>query len=549
MNYSCRSHRPLAVLLAIGLLASCSGGSGNADESDGTGDGQGVAGTEQEPGATVTSSPGSEDPGNGKDLRRVVEAVELLPLHASEDQRIVDSNDSEVLLRGVNVTSLGEYWQGDADHLPTEAMTEEDWAEMAANGMSVVRLVISWSRVEPERGVIDEAYLEEIDSYVSAAAEYGIYTVIDMHQDAYTATISTKDEAECPEGASPAKGWDGAPEWATITDGLNTCITGDRNSSPAVVAAWNHFYGNTDGIRERFSTSWAAVAEHFAGRPEVAGYDLLNEPEVSRPAAELTPDYDTLVAETVTAIRQAEKGAGAEFDHLIFVEPAIPAGNQSFGIVVPDPARIGMEPDNIVGAPHNYAESITTELGATVEKANELYEALTANLGVPLWIGEMGWWSTDENSLDGVRRLYDDLDRRAIGGAWWQWRQVCGDPHSVPWGGWEASEPGVVTHLHERGCPGDEDLGPTEELLEIVGRSYPRVIPGRAEEILHDAETGQLSLRASDAPIGGKLVLWVRSESGKTEQSGLSDVEEHLVDGGRMVTATVDAETYEISVS
>src|SRR5690606_28770492 len=150
---------------------------------------------------------------------------------------------------------------------------------MAARGFSVIRLIVHWSRIEPVRGQFDDAYLDEVDAYVRAAAEHGIYTVIDMHQDAYTAFIATEDPSECPPGSTPHKGWDGAPAWAVLTDGLGTCDTGDRNSAPAVQRAWNHFYDNTDGIRDRFVASWAHVARRFAGRPEVAGYNLLNEPE------------------------------------------------------------------------------------------------------------------------------------------------------------------------------------------------------------------------------------------------------------------------------
>jgi len=78
---------------------------------------------------------------------------------------------------------------------------------------SVVRLVVHWSRLEPERGHID------------------------MHQDAYSAFIYTPESETCPEDAWPGNSWDGAPEWATLTDGPSACVTGDRDSAPAVAAA------------------------------------------------------------------------------------------------------------------------------------------------------------------------------------------------------------------------------------------------------------------------------------------------------------------------
>ncbi len=517
-----RFRRPVALAVAGALLlAACS--------SDGDPEGAGPTATPPDDTATITVTPPVDGP------------LALRPLSTS-DGRIVDDLGRDVLLRGVNVTSLGEYWQGDADHPPTQPMTDADWAAMAANGFSVVRLVVSWSRLEPEREAFDEAYVAEIDEYVTAAAAHGMHTVIDMHQDAYTATIATTDAAECPEGTSPAKGWDGAPGWATITDGGSTCITGDRNSSEAVTAAWNHFYDDTDGIRTRFAATWGRLAEHFAGRPEVAGYDLLNEPEVSRPAAELTPLYDALIADVVTEIRDAE--ADAPFGHLLFIEPAIPAGNPAFGIVVPDPERIGLPITNVVAAPHNYAESI--DIGeVTIEAMNDLFLGVAGGIGIPTWLGEHGWWGTDAESLEELDRFAADLDANVLGGAWWQWRQPCGDPHSVPWGGYEATgESNEQIHLHGLACPGDEDLGPTEELLRIVRRAYPRAAPGTITTLESDWRTGALTVEGTGAAAGDELVAWTPTGTdGPTAVlEGLEDLVEHEVDGGRVLTATVVAD-------
>lgn len=476
----------------------------------------------------------------------VTDHVELRPLATSTDRRIVDDLDREVLLRGANVNSLGEYWQGDPDHPPTIAVIEADWDAMAERGISVVRLIITWSLVEPERGVIDQDYLDRVDGAVTAAAEHGIYTVIDMHQDAYSAFIFTEDESECDEGSRPGKGWDGAPEWATITDGLSTCVTGDRNSAPAVVAAWNNFYDNTDGIRDEFVDAWAAVAERFAGRPEVAGYDLLNEPEVSRPEPQLAPLYEELMAETVDAIRTAE--AGASFQHLIFVEPAIPAGDPSFGLVIPDLARAGIDPQNVVAAPHNYAESIDVGLDLTIEGMSDLFQTVGRYLRVPIWVGEYGFWNTNQDTLEKVRRYAADEDARAQGGTWWQWRQGCGDPHSVGWG-----EPaaGRIVHLNFIECPGDIDAGPNEEFLRVLGRAYPRVAPGRIVSLASDPDTGELALTGTGAVIGQELIVWTPTTDQTHELSsvGLDQLQGHPVAGGRIVTATVADADYELRIS
>jgi endoglycosylceramidase len=465
-----------------------------------------------------------------------LDPFELRPLSVSDDLRIVDDLDREVLLRGVNITSLGEYWQGNPEHPPTLPTTEDDWDAMATRGLSVIRLVVHWSRLEPERGQLDAGYLDEIDAYVTAAAEHGLYTVIDMHQDAYSAFIHTPDDETCPEGSRRGKGWDGAPAWATITDGLSTCVTGDRNSAPAVVAAWNHFYDDTDGIQQRFVATWATVAERFAGRPEVAGYDLLNEPDTSRPAAELTPLYEGMLAEVVTAIR----GAGAE--QLIFLEPAIPAGDPSNGLLFPDPARMGIEPWNLVGSTHNYAESIDTT-GLSLEATNTLIHTLAQTQGTAVWIGEYGFWSTSDEVLEVAARYAADEDVHAQGGAWWQWRQPCGDPHSLheEEGGWVPSD--TVVHLNTIDCTTGTDLGPTEPFLALLGRGYPRAAPGRIERLESDPESGRLLLEAEAERAGETLVLWTPTEASTHSAwaEGLGDLTEHPLPGGRLITGTVAA--------
>jgi endoglycosylceramidase len=277
----------------------------------------------------------------------------------------------------------------------------------------------------------------------------------------------------------------------------------------------------------------------------VAGYDLLNEPEVSRPAGELTPLYDELVAETVTAIREGE--AQAPFEHIVFVEPAIPAGDPSRGLVVPDPARIGMAPDNIVAAPHNYAESIDNGLGLTIEGTNDLFISVANGLGVPVWVGEYGFWDTSDETMELVRRFAADQDRRVVGGAWWQWRQACGDPHSITWG-----EPpsGSVVHLNLLECPGDVDRGPNEDFLDVLGRGYPRAAPGRISSLESDPATGRLAVVADGAAEGAELVVWTptTAETHEVTGSGLADIDETAVSGGRLVTARITTPSYELLI-
>jgi endoglycosylceramidase len=477
----------------------------------------------------------------------VTDVVELRPLTTSTDQRIVDDLGRDVLLRGANVNSLGEYWQGVPTLPTTIAVTDADWAAMAANGMSVVRLLVTWSRIEPQRGQIDQAYLDLVDEHVRAAARHGIYSIIDMHQDAYSAFVATTDPATCPPGTQPGKGWDGAPEWATITDGASTCTTGDRYAAPAVSAAFTNFYENQDGIRDRFVATWGAVSARFAGRPEVAGFDFLNEPPATMPAAQLEPLYDALLADGVAAIRTAETAAGAPFRHLIVVEPAVGFADPSLGIVIPDPARLGLSPEGFVAGPHNYAESIGLGgLDVSVEQLNQIYVDLATARGVPTWIGEYGYWNTEHTTLETIRRHARSDDALRLGGAWWQWRQSCGDPHAVEWNQGAVVAPGGTSvQLNLLGCPANTDLGPNDAFLDVLGRAYPRATPGRLHTLASDPDTEQLDVvaTATAGDVGQQLVAWIPDDQPlQLRAENLTGLAATAVPGGHLVTATVSTE-------
>jgi len=81
---------------------------------------------------------------------------------------------------------------------------------------------------------------------------------------------------------------DGAPEWATLTDGKPHIAEGAVWSdayftSQAVHAAFDNFYANKPGpggvgLQDRYAQAWRFLAEHYANNATVIGYDLMNEP-------------------------------------------------------------------------------------------------------------------------------------------------------------------------------------------------------------------------------------------------------------------------------
>ncbi|MGZ6791711.1 MAG: cellulase family glycosylhydrolase, partial [Mycobacteriales bacterium] len=120
--------------------------------------------------------------------------------------QVVDRQGRPVLLRGVNVAGLGDYWRPDLRlSYPTDpsayargacprtdAVIEPppvcagDLPRIAALGFNTVRLTLSWSRPEPAPGRIDQAYLRRVDQVVGWAREAHMWVVLDLHQDGWS---------------------------------------------------------------------------------------------------------------------------------------------------------------------------------------------------------------------------------------------------------------------------------------------------------------------------------------------------------------------------
>jgi endoglycosylceramidase len=190
-------------------------------------------------------------------------------------QNFIDPEGRNLILHGINVVNKDPE-TGYVGHISSEEMVVfKSW------GFNAIRLGIIWDGLEPEPGKYNEEYLVKIDEMIQWAADNKLYVFLDMHQDLYSVQFS-----------------DGAPSWATITDGKpheKGVIWSDAYLiSPAVQTAFDHFWSNSPapdgiGIQDHYINLWKYIAKRYADNTTVIGYDIMNEPFMGSGANQVMP--------------------------------------------------------------------------------------------------------------------------------------------------------------------------------------------------------------------------------------------------------------------
>jgi len=160
---------------------------------------------------------------------------------------LAESTGQAVLLRGVDDNALVQY----ADNYPeAPAVNESDFTEMAALGFNVLRLPVSWSRIMPKPGAIDQHYLDRVAQVVAWAKANGIGVLVDMHEDNYSLETDPGNEA------------DGAPAWAIVDHG--TACTPTISTTTCALAAFQSFWADVPvagkPLQDWYLQAMAAVA-------------------------------------------------------------------------------------------------------------------------------------------------------------------------------------------------------------------------------------------------------------------------------------------------
>lgn len=179
-----------------------------------------------------------------------------------QGDKVVDPSGNPVMLQGVAFGN--RVW--DNDPLPVRHHDERDYQRIAEMGMNTVRFYLNYLTFEADDapGQYKEKGWQWLDKNVAWAKRHGIFLVLNMH---------------VPPGG-----------YQSLNKGK---------------ALWEDA-----AAQERLILLWREIARRYKDEPTVAGYDLLNEPVVTKSEKQ----WHDLAARLIAAVRKEDP------NHIIFIE-------------------------------------------------------------------------------------------------------------------------------------------------------------------------------------------------------------------------------------
>jgi endoglycosylceramidase len=424
-----------------------------------------------------------------------------------------------VLMHGANLVYKVPPYEVVVQGSGPNVLTPAEARRMASLGFDVVRLGVLWKGLEPGTAPMNdpsictpgppkpggpgqfdasvfESYLRRLDGTIALLARYGIYSLIDMHQDVYSEVFAGE----------------GAPDWAVCTDGIeprpvrNVPDWSVNLQGPGVAEAYGHFWNNdvVGNLQGEFDSVWARVAAYFRGNPWVLGYDPFNEPWAQGLppqgnnsafdaqlqcfyAGRQDPGTDQAGQPVTCPPGVPEVGVighiqSADPGHMVFYEPNYTTdsgvqnhiGSMPFGRLVLNFhdycfLHVPNGPE-----PPSYA-STCRPLEAYVfnERSGERVQDGSAEQpGGPAWfLSEFGA-TTDASDLG---RITSDADSSLVGWTYWQWLHYDDPTGSHSSGLWPPTRP-------------------TGAMLQVLSRTYAQAVAGTPTAMSFDPVSAHFTL-------------------------------------------------------
>ena len=421
-------------------------------------------------------------------------------------------------------------------------------------GFNLIRLAVTWENLEPSKEKYNESYIRSIDEIFSLAEKYGVYILLDMHQDLYS-------------GYAEGNPGDGAPLWATITDGVKPQQPKFVWAEGYLFGKWvhnafDHFWNNDPidgiGLQDRYAMLWQMLAERYGDSPALFGFDIMNEPF---PGSDIKAMLARLI---IGAVKEALFGGKLDIPSIMgsLLKKDIPGVlDKVGGDIIPDimkhvaanakrfdetkyapflnkiaaairvktkngilvieqqylcnagvsqfvrPLTVGGEREPLqCFAPHGYDMTVDTPLYqyAKADRVTAFFDEMkrtSERLDVPVVVGEWGGCSdnTDTSWFPHAFELLDYFDKN-------KWSQTYWDYH------------------------GDDLSSP---LMEMLSRTYAVAVAGEVRSYSTDREKGKYSIRYS-SDSEGESIFYVHTDA-KVDSDGEVRTIEEYPSGAKLV--------------
>jgi len=383
----------------------------------------------------------------------------------NQNAAFLDEYNRTVILHGLNEMNKRAPYRPDAIGFDLKSMQFFN-----TYGFNAVRLGVFWAAIEPIPGVYNFSYLDKIKHTIELLKDYGIYTLIDFHQDGYSSKYNN--------GL-------GAPVWAALSPteegvkpGFPVNLFGGQDGISLVTDRnYEFFWTNQSGpggrdLQNYYFDMVKVVSRFFLHTSGIMGYEIMNEPfpgvtwstcydEKTKFSAGcpqfdinfLSPFYSSFVS----AIRSVDK------DRIVFYEPNVffDSGSPTF-VMAPKDNNIGF-------SFHNYDNDDPKQV---FDYARQHVAATTS---VP-FMTEFGAALADTSQLT---ELVEMADQDQL--SWLEWAYTNNPGFKF------AHFPKIPDDQRDQGIVYDATL-PLEgnnvkwDRLRVLSRVYPQVVAGKIRE-------------------------------------------------------------------
>lgn len=367
-----------------------------------------------------------------------------------ETKYFKDKQGRIVIYHGVNICNYSKWTP---DNLPWH--TVGDYQKLKEHGFNLVRFLIFWEALEPEKGKYNSDYIAKVKKHIAQLNDLGINVMLDLHQDLFHRKFNG----------------DGFPDWALPPEEIPykpNKIWFFNYFKKAVRSSYNNFWKASE-LKSRYASLVRYVKDEFNGCSNVIGLDVMNEPF---PILSKLPWFEQTILSDFY-LRIGIESLGNKINNFKnFYEPAIwcSAGIPTYvkaytggGYIPHYYPPFGNNP----GSSYGWLSRFFTKYGLR-SKSREAQK-----FNSPYIIGEFGISEGVENRIDGIEDFCTEADKYQMSWCWWTYDKE------------NDSSMGLL-----------DIAGKPNETMKVLSRPYPQKIAGT--DPMYRIEEGQLYLEYTD---------------------------------------------------